>query len=123
MIEKDKIIVTSGSFDPLSLEELNFLKKCRRKGDWLIVGIHSDWWMLWAQGGFVHNYDTRKEILTSLRCVDEVFSFNDTDGTIAQLLKLVKICYPDAIITYVSGANLNNTPEFKFKGINFETIK
>jgi bifunctional ADP-heptose synthase (sugar kinase/adenylyltransferase) len=123
MIEKDKIIVTSGSFDPLSLEELNFLKKCRRKGDWLIVGIHSDWWMLWAQGGFVHNYDTRKEILTSLRCVDEVFSFNDTDGTIAQLLKLTKICYPDAIITYVSGANLNNTPEFKFKGINFETIK
>jgi bifunctional ADP-heptose synthase (sugar kinase/adenylyltransferase) len=123
MIEKDKIIVTSGSFDPLSLEELNFLKKCRRKGDWLIVGIHSDWWMLWSQGGFVHNYDTRKEILTSLRCVDEVFSFNDTDGTIAQLLKLVKICYPDAIITYVSGANLNNTPEFKFKGINFETIK
>ena len=123
MIEKDKIIVTSGSFDPLSLEELNFLKKWRRKGDWLIVGIHSDWWMLWSQGGFVHNYDTRKEILTSLRCVDEVFSFNDTDGTIAQLLKLVKICYPDAIITYVSGANLNNTPEFKFRGINFETIK
>jgi len=123
MIEKDKIIVTSGSFDPLSLEELNFLKKCRRKGDWLIVGIHSDWWMLWAQGGFVHNYDTRKEILTSLRCVDEVFSFNDTDGTIAQLLKLTIICYPNAAVTYVSGANLNNTPEFKFRGINFETIK
>jgi glycerol-3-phosphate cytidylyltransferase-like family protein len=123
MIEKDKIIVTSGSFDPLSLEELNFLKKCRRKGDWLIVGIHSDWWMLWAQGGFVHNYDTRKEIITSLRCVDEVFSFNDTDGTIAQLLKLTIICYPNAAVTYVSGANLNNTPEFKFRGINFETIK
>jgi glycerol-3-phosphate cytidylyltransferase-like family protein len=123
MIEKDKIIVTSGSFDPLSLEELNFLKKCRRKGDWLIVGIHSDWWMLWAQGGFVHNYDTRKEIITSLRCVDEVFSFNDTDGTIAQLLKLTMICYPNAAVTYVSGANLNNTPEFKFRGINFETIK
>ena len=123
MIEKDKIIVTSGSFDPLSLEELNFLKKCRRKGDWLIVGIHSDGWMLWSQGGFVHNYDTRKEIITSLRCVDEVFSFNDTDGTIAQLLKLTMICYPNASVTYVSGANLNNTPEFKFKGINFETIK
>jgi glycerol-3-phosphate cytidylyltransferase-like family protein len=123
MIEKDKIIVTSGSFDPLSLEELNFLKKCRRKGDWLIVGIHSDWWMLWSQGGFVHNYDTRKEIITSLRCVDEVFSFNDTDGTIAQLLKLTIICYPNAAVTYVSGANLNNTPEFKFRGINFETIK
>jgi hypothetical protein len=79
--------------------------------------------MLWSQGGFVHNYDTRKEILTSLRCVDEVFSFNDTDGTIAQLLKLTIICYPNAAVTYVSGANLNNTPEFKFRGINFETIK
>jgi glycerol-3-phosphate cytidylyltransferase-like family protein len=81
MIERDRIIITSGSFDPLSLEELNFLKKCRRRGDWLVVGIHSDWWMNWSQGGFVQSYNTRREILSNIRCVDEIFTFNDSDGT------------------------------------------
>ena len=123
MREKEKIIVTCGTFDPLSIEELNLLRKCKDKGDWLIVGIHSDWWMMWSQGGFVQNYDTRREIIKSLECVDEVFSFNDSDGTIIQLLKLVKICYPHSDITYVSDEDLHNMPETKIKGITFETVK
>ena len=123
MREKEKIIVTCGTFDPLSIEELKLLRKCKDKGDWLIVGIHSDWWMMWSQGGFVQNYDTRREIIKSLECVDEVFSFNDSDGTIIQLLKLVKICYPHTDITYVSDEDLHNMPETKIKGITFETVK
>ena len=123
MREKEKIIVTCGTFDPLSIEELKLLRKCKDKGDWLIVGIHSDWWMMWSQGGFVQNYDTRREIIKSLECVDEIFSFNDSDGTIIQLLKLVKICYPHSDITYVSDEDLHNMPETKIKGITFETVK
>jgi bifunctional ADP-heptose synthase (sugar kinase/adenylyltransferase) len=119
----EKIIVTSGAFDPLSLEELIFLKKCKRMCDWLVIGIHSDWWMLWSQGGFVQNYDTRREILSNLRCVDEIFTFNDSDGTILQLLKLSKICYPNAQLVYMSDNNLNNMTETKIKGITFETMK
>lgn len=121
--QKEKIIVTTGSFDPLSGEELNFLKRCKSKGDWLVVGIHSDWWMMWGQGGFVQNYNTRREIISNLRVVDEVFSFNDSDGTVCQLLKIVKICYPDADITYVSDMDMHNMPETKIKGINFEKMK
>ena len=123
MHDREKIIVTSGAFDPLSLEELIFLKKCKRMCDWLVVGIHSDWWMLWSQGGFVQNYDTRREILSNLRCVDEIFTFNDSDGTINQLFKLTKICYPNADITYISDAGLNNLPEVKFRGIKYETLE
>ena len=123
MREKEKIIVTCGTFDPLSIEELKLLRKCKDKGDWLIVGIHSDWWMMWSQGGFVQNYETRREIIKSLECVDEIFSFNDSDGTIIQLLKLVKICYPHSDITYVSDEDLHNMPETKIKGITFETVK
>ena len=79
--------------------------------------------MMWALGGFVQNYDTRREIIKSLECVDEVFSFNDTDGTICQLLKIVKICYPNSDITYISDEDMHNMPETKIKGINFETLK
>jgi cytidyltransferase-like protein len=123
MHQKEKIIITCGTFDPLSLNELNYLKRCRQKGDWLVVGIHSDWWMQWAEGGFVQNYDTRREIVKSLNMVDEIFTFNDSDGTITQLLKLVKICYPHADITYVSNEDMFNMPETKIRGITFETMK
>ena len=123
MVQKERIVVTTGSFDPLTGEELDFLKRCRAKGDWLIVGIHSDWWMMWAQGGMVLNYDTRREIISNLKCVDEVFSFNDSDGTVCQLLKIVQICYPNSDITYISNIDMHNMPETKIRGITFEKMK
>ena len=123
MTKPEKIIIITGTFDPLTLNELNFLKRCKQKGDWLVVGIHSDWWMMWAEGGMVQNYDDRREIIKNLNCVDEIFSFNDSDGTVCQLLKLVKICYPNANITYVSDLDMHNMPETKIKGITFETMK
>ena len=123
MTKPEKIIIITGTFDPLTLNELNFLKRCKQKGDWLVVGIHSDWWMMWAEGGMVQNYDDRREIIKNLKCVDEIFSFNDSDGTVCQLLKLVKICYPNANITYVSDLDMHNMPETKIKGITFETMK
>ena len=123
MREPEKIIVTCGTFDPLSADELLYIKKCHHKGDWLIVGVHSDWWMMWAQGGFVQNYDTRREIVKSLKFVDEVMAFNDSDGTVCQLLKIVRICYPGAEITYISPEDMHNMPETKIRGINFETMK
>ena len=123
MPPKDRIIITCGTFDPLTYDELLYLKKCHRKGEWLVVGIHSDWWMRWAEGGFVQNYETRREIIQSLKYVDEIFTFNDSDGTVCQLLKLVKICYPQADITYISQEDMHNMPESKIKGITFETMK
>lgn len=123
MPPKDRIIITCGTFDPLTYDELLYLKKCHRKGEWLVVGIHSDWWMMWAEGGMVQNYETRREIIQSLKYVDEIFTFNDSDGTVCQLLKLVKICYPQADITYISQEDMHNMPESKIKGITFETMK
>lgn len=120
---KEKIIVTTGTFDPLTIEELNFLKRCKAKGEWLIVGIHSDWWMLWSEGGLVQEYADRREIIKTLKMVDEIFTFNDQDGTVCQLLKLVKICYPHSEITFISQEDMHNMPETKIKGITFETMK
>jgi glycerol-3-phosphate cytidylyltransferase-like family protein len=120
---KDRIIVTTGTFDPLTPEELSFLKKCRARGDLLVVGIHSDLWLTYSQGGFFHNFESRREILLSLRCVDEVFTFNDGDGTVCQLLKLVKICYPGSEIIYMSDVDMFNMPETKIPGITFEILK
>ena len=123
MHNKERIIVVTGEFDPLESNELHFLQRCKRKGDWLVVGVHSDWWMIYARGGFTHKYQTRREIIQNVRCVDEVFTFNDSDGTVCQLLKIVKICYPNSDITYVSDIDMHNMPETKIRGITFETLK
>jgi glycerol-3-phosphate cytidylyltransferase-like family protein len=122
MKKREKIIIVCGGFDPLSIEDLYFLRACKRKGDWLIVGVHSDWWMGISQGGSMQNYETRKEIIKELKCVDEVMDFNDSDGTVCQILKLVKILYPNSDITYVSDFDMINQPESKIRGITFTKI-
>ena len=61
--------------------------------------------------------------MDSIECVDEIFQFNDSDGTAIQLLKLVKACYPNAQIFYVSEENMEDTPETKVKGVTFVTMR
>jgi hypothetical protein len=55
--------------------------------------------------------------------VDEVYWFDDRDGTVCQLLKLVQICWPMANITYISETDMHNMPESKIRGITFEVMK
>lgn len=123
MHDKDKIIVTSGDFDPLTVKDISFLKYCKAKGQWLIVGIHSDWFMTYSRGGFLQRYDERREILSNLKCVDEIFSFNDQDGTVCQLLKIVKMSYPNSDIIYISDEDMIDMPETKIKGITFHKMQ
>jgi cytidyltransferase-like protein len=122
-LKRNRIIVVTGEFDPLTTDELEYLKRCKSKGDWLCVGIHSDWFMQWSFGGFTQTYNDRREILKNIKCVDEIFTFNDTDGTVCQLLKIIKICYPGDEITYISRDDMHNMPETKIRGITFETMK
>ena len=123
MSKKDRIVVTSGEFDPITLKDINFLKYCRSQGDWLIIGIHSDWFLNYARGGLNLRYEERKEILSNIRDVDEIFTFNDQDGTVCQLLKLVKICYPNSDIIYISEDDMHNMPETKIRGITFHKMQ
>lgn len=119
---KDKIIVTAGNYDILTVEDLRFLQKCRSKGDWLIVGLHSDIIVHMTTNTLYNNYDDRQELLQSLRPVDEILRFNDSDGTYCQLLRAVKLFYPQSDITFVTKHDMHNMPETKIKGITFEII-
>ncbi len=122
MIKKDKIIITAGDYDLLSIEDLKFLRKCRSRGDWLIIGLHSDIMVHLTKNTLYNNFDDRQEMLLALKCVDEVQRFNDADGTYCQLLKNVKLFYPQADITFISKYDMNDMPEKKIRGITFEVI-
>ena len=120
---KDRIIVTSGNYDILTVEDLRFLQKCRSRGDWLIIGLHSDIVVHMSTNTLYNTYEDRQELLQGLQCVDEVMRFKDSDGTSCNLLKSVKLFYPQADITFISKYDMHNTPETKIRGITFEVIK
>jgi cytidyltransferase-like protein len=122
MTRKERLIVTSGYFDPITLRELLHLQKCKEMGDWLIVGIHSDLLLHMKTGTLNQNLEVRKRILESIRYVDEVFVFNDCNDNDCNLLRLVKQCYPRTDITYVSDQDLTDRPETKIVGIKFKTL-
>lgn len=119
---KDKIIVTADDYDVLSGKDLEFLEKCKSKGDWLIIGLYSDM-NVYLRNGYIHNnYDNRHKLLSGLKVVDEILRFDDSKGNCCNLLKLIKLVYPLADITFISKYDLQDTPERKIRGINFETI-
>jgi bifunctional ADP-heptose synthase (sugar kinase/adenylyltransferase) len=119
---RDKIVVTCGDYDLLNVDDYRFLQKCKERGDWLIVGLNSDMLVTLKTGDVRYTYDDRQELLLGLRCVDEVLRFNDGDGTSINLLKAVKLFYPQADITYVSKYDMHNMPETRIRGITFEVI-
>ena len=68
-----KKILTVGTFDLLHHGHINLLKKAKELGDYLIVGLSSDEFALYKGKKTVFNFEQRKEILESLKYVDEVF--------------------------------------------------
>lgn len=119
---KDKIIVTSGDYDILTVQDVKFLEKCKNLGQWLIVGLNSDMAVYTRNHTLYNTFYERQEVLLGLRSVDEVMCFKDSDGTSCNLLKLVKLFYPQSDITFVSKQNMKDTPEKRIRGINFETF-
>ena len=46
----DTIVVVTGTFDPLELKDIELFKSSRKLGDWLVVGVHSDNYLVNNQG-------------------------------------------------------------------------
>jgi D-beta-D-heptose 7-phosphate kinase / D-beta-D-heptose 1-phosphate adenosyltransferase len=91
---KPRIIFTNGCFDILHKGHIDYLQKSKELGDKLIVGINSDDSVrrLKGENRPINNQNNRKELLESLKFVDEVIIFNE--DTPYELIKKVK---PDII--------------------------
>lgn len=121
--KQERLVVVCGTFDNATVEDADFLKKCKEMGDWLIVGLYSDEWMSKHCGGSKNNHLARRVILQYIGYADEIFSFDDSDGSARNLLKLVKFIYPFTYITFVSSEDMHDKPEAKIRGVTFQTIK
>lgn len=115
------IVVVSGGFDPIHSGHIRLIKQARALGDMLIVGINSDEWLARKKGRAFMPWQERLAVLNNLRPVDEVYTFNDEDGTACHLLEQVRAHYPDARIIFANGGDRtqDNIPEMSVSGIEF----
>ncbi|QLW58611.1 pantoate--beta-alanine ligase [Citrobacter sp. RHBSTW-00667] len=67
-------VITFGTFDVLHIGHVNILKRAKKLGDYLIVGVSSDALNFSKKQRYpVYPESERLEIIRSLSCVDEVF--------------------------------------------------
>ncbi len=117
------IIVVSGGFDPIHSGHISYMKSAKDIGDYLIVALNSDEWLIQKKKKVFMNIEERKNILLNIECVDEVITFNDDDiGSCIDALEKIKNKYPNDKVIFCNGGdrNQNNIPEMIVDGIEFK---
>jgi cytidyltransferase-like protein len=108
-----KIVLVTGGFDPLHRGHIAYFKAARSLGDHLIVGLNSDEWLERKKGRAFMPWNERLCVINNLAMVDEVFTFDDEDGSAKHFIQQVRAHYPDAELIFANGGDRNqdNIPE------------
>jgi len=72
-MNKPKIVVTSGGFDPVHIGHVRLFKEAKKLGDKHVVIVNNDNWLMKKKGFVFMPENERKELLEALRDVDEVY--------------------------------------------------
>ncbi|MEF8822566.1 MAG: D-glycero-beta-D-manno-heptose 1-phosphate adenylyltransferase [Desulfohalobiaceae bacterium] len=88
-------VFTNGCFDLLHRGHVDYLMRCKRLGDTLIVGMNTDASVRRLKGGTrpVTSEQDRAYVLGSLECVDYVVLFDEDDP-----LRLIQTLQPDVLV-------------------------
>jgi len=85
-------VVVSGGFDPLHDYHLDHIKEARKLGDWLIVIVNTDEFLIRKKGFFNLPLLTRLRVLEEYSFVDQVVVCIDRDQSVGETLRLL---HPD----------------------------
>jgi len=82
-----KRVMTYGTFDLLHYGHIKYLKKAKKYGDYLVVGLSSDKFNLEKGEKSYYNYNDRKEILKSIKYIDKIVVQNSFEQKIKDIKK------------------------------------
>jgi len=90
-----KLVFTNGCFDIVHRGHVQYLNEAKALGDILVIGLNSDESVrrLKGQSRPVVAQDDRAFLLTNLKCVDDVFIFEEDTP-----LNLIKKIRPDILV-------------------------
>ncbi len=114
------IVLVTGGFDPLHSGHIAYFKQAKTLGDMLIVGLNSDEWLERKKGRAFMPWNERLCIINNLSMVDEVYTFDDTDGSARHFIQQVRAHYPDTKLIFANGGDRThaNIPEMDVKDDN-----
>ncbi len=78
-LSSERRILTYGSFDPLQIGHVRFLKRLASMGDRVIVGLSTDAFNSQKGSPSILPFEERREILQSCQYVDHVIPEDDWD--------------------------------------------
>ena len=108
MKRKPITVAVSGAFDPIHVGHIRYIREAAKLGDRLVVILNKDDFLLRKKGFIFRPFEDRKEILESIKGVDEVIASIDDDQTVSKTLELVK---PDIFAKGGYWTNIENIPE------------
>ncbi len=113
-----KIVIVTGGFDPVHSGHIAYIQEARKLGDILIVGANSDEWLRRKKGQEFMPWHERASILSSLKDVDRVINFDDSDGSAKDAIRKVRQIYPTDQIIFANGGDRTNAniPEMEMLG-------
>ena len=116
------IVVVTGGFDPIHSGHIAYFTAARTLGNRLIVGVNSDAWLSRKKGRAFMPLNERLCIVGNLAMVDEVLTFDDSDGSACALLEELKQKYPHDRIVFANGGDrtASNIPEMIVSGVEFQ---
>lgn len=90
MKQRPVTVAVSGAFDPIHVGHVRYIREAAKLGNRLVVILNSDDFLLRKKGFVFMPFADRKEILESIKGVDEVIGSVDEDQTVSKTLELVK---------------------------------
>jgi cytidyltransferase-like protein len=109
-----EVVVLSGGFDPVHDGHIAMFEAAAKKYDYVVVGLNSDPWLVRKKGKAFMPFSVRKKVLQSIKWIDEVWDFDDEDGSAISLLNQAALQF--ANVTFGNGGDrkYGNFPEFDF---------
>ena len=122
--ENTTIVIASGGFDPIHSGHINYLNEAAKLGNFLIVAVNSDAWLIRKKGKAFMDWDERSKIVENLKSVDFTISFNDFDGTAKEAILKVRKFNPKSKIIFANGGDRTkeNIPEMDIVDDNLEFV-
>jgi len=118
----EKIVLVTGGFDPIHSGHIAYFKSAKTLGNLLIVGLNSDEWLVRKKGRAFMPWNERLCIVNNLSMVDEVYTFDDEDGSAKAFIRQVRAHYPTAKLIFANGGDrtASNIPEMDIIDDNLE---
>ena len=111
------VIIVSGGFDPVHKGHIRMFREAANLGHQVIIGLNSDEWLTRKKGKPFMEFEERKEILEGFKYINQVLSFDDTDDTASDIIRVVHDIFDyqdiDLQIYFANGGDrtTDNVPE------------